>query len=138
MIVGVGYEGMTIDGFIADLVSRRIALVVDVRLNAVSRKPGFSRRALAAALEGAGIGYRHEPTLGNPRDNRDGFGAGDPAALAVMRARVATVGAEAMGRLAAESRRRRVAVLCFEHDEHRCHRRVIIDALRTGRTSSDA
>jgi uncharacterized protein (DUF488 family) len=131
VIAGVGYEGITIDVFVADLVARRIELVVDVRLNAISRKRGFSRRALSAALEVAGIGYRHEPTLGNPRDNRDGFRAGDAAALEVMRVRLATAGAEAMARLQRDVRERRVAVLCFERDEERCHRRVIIERIRT-------
>jgi uncharacterized protein (DUF488 family) len=129
VIVGVGYEGITIDAFVADLQRRRVALVVDVRLNAISRKHGFSKRALVAALALAGIEYRHEPTLGNPRDNRDLFRAGDPAAVEVVQARVATVGADAMTRLADDARGGVVAVLCFERDDERCHRRVIIDAL---------
>jgi uncharacterized protein (DUF488 family) len=129
VIVGVGYEGTTLDALVADLVARRIELLVDVRLNAVSRKPGFSRRALAAALDGAGIAYRHEPTLGNPTANRRGLRAGVPEALAVMRDRLATVGAGAVARLAADVRDRRVAVLCFERDETTCHRRLVIDAI---------
>jgi uncharacterized protein (DUF488 family) len=129
VITGVGYEGITIDALVADLVARRIELVVDVRLNAISRKRGFSRRALSAALDVAGIGYRHEPTLGNPRDNRDGFRASDPAALEVMRTRLATVGAQAMARLEGDAREHRIAVLCFERDGERCHRRIILEAM---------
>jgi uncharacterized protein (DUF488 family) len=131
VIVGVGYEGITIDAFVADLVARRIELVVDVRLNSISRKRGFSRRALAAALEVAGIGYRHEPTLGNPRDHRNGYRAGEAAALEVMRIRLTTVGTEAMARLQTDAREHRVAVLCFERDDEQCHRRMIIDRNRT-------
>jgi uncharacterized protein (DUF488 family) len=130
VIVGIGYEGSTVDALVADLQRRRIELVVDVRLNAISRKRGFSRKALSAALAVAGIDYRHEPMLGNPKDNRDRFRAGDPAAVDVMRTRLAAVGAEAMARLAADVRRHRVAVLCFEFDEQRCHRRVIIDVIQ--------
>jgi uncharacterized protein (DUF488 family) len=131
MIAGVGYEGITIDALIADLVDRRIELVVDVRLNAISRKRGFSRRALSAALDVAGIEYRHEPTLGNPRENREAFRAGDAAAMEVIRTRLATVGADAMARLERDAREHRVAVLCFERDEARCHRQVILDGIRT-------
>jgi uncharacterized protein (DUF488 family) len=131
VIVSVGYEGTTIEAFVADLVAGRIELVVDVRLNAISRKPGFSRRALSGALQGAGIAYRHEPTLGNPPDNRDGFHRGEAAAVAMMRTRVATVGAEAVARLAEDARHHRVAVLCVERDEERCHRRVVLDAVRS-------
>jgi uncharacterized protein (DUF488 family) len=131
VIAGVGYEGITIDALVADLVDRRIELVVDVRLNAISRKRGFSRRALSAALDVAGIEYRHEPTLGNPPDNREAFRAGDAAALEVMKTRLATVGVEAMARLERDAREHRVAVLCFERDDERCHRRVILDGMRS-------
>jgi uncharacterized protein (DUF488 family) len=132
VIIGIGYEGTAIDVFLADLRRRRIELVVDVRLNAISRKPGFSGKALAAALAAAGIDYRHEPTLGNPKDNRGGFRAGEPAAVAVMRTRLGSVGAGAIARLADDDRRHRVAVLCYERDERRCHRHVIIDAIQRG------
>ena len=38
-----------------------------------SRKRGFSKTSLTAALAAAGIGYRHETELGNPPENRDAF-----------------------------------------------------------------
>jgi len=131
VIKGIGYQGSTLDAFVADLVASRIDLVVDVRLNAISRQSGFSRRALSGALERAGIAYRHEPTLGNPPENRARFRRGDPEAVALMRTRVATAGAEAVARLAADSSVRQVAVLCIERDEEGCHRRVVLDAVRS-------
>ncbi len=69
----VGYEGKTLDPFVCGLRASGTRLLVDVRLNPVSRKSGFSKRALAAALADAGIGYCNAPQLGNPAWNRPGF-----------------------------------------------------------------
>jgi uncharacterized protein (DUF488 family) len=49
----------------------------------------------------------------------------------VMQTRLATVGAEAMARLERDARDHRVAVLCFERDDERCHRRVILERMRS-------
>ena len=84
-LIGIGYEGRALAPFVEDLVARGVTRVVDVRLNAISRKPGFSKRALSAALSDAGIGYEHRPSLGNPRANRPSFGGG-PSELAAARA----------------------------------------------------
>ena len=79
-LVSVGYEGRSVDELIAVLRRYDVSLLVDVRLNAISRRPGFSKRALAEALHAAGIEYRHAPELGNPKENRAAFRAGHPDA----------------------------------------------------------
>ena len=55
----IGYEGCTIDAVLTTLHSAGTELLLDVRAVAQSRKPGFSKRQLAAALDQAGIGYVH-------------------------------------------------------------------------------
>src|SRR5690606_4268093 len=92
-----------------------------------------SKRALAAALAEAGIDYEHLPELGNLKPNRAGF-AGDDWALAearsVFRARLETPeAAQALTRVEQASAVRLVALLCFEADQRRCHRDVILAAL---------
>ena len=125
-IYSVGYEGMTVDGLIAHLAGACVAVVVDVRLNPSSRKPGFSRRRLSEALAAAGIDYVHERDLGNPRDNRESFRSGDGAAgRERMRSIVSTTGQAALDRVVALASRERIAVLCFEREHRRCHRDVI-------------
>ena len=47
-IFSIGYEGFTVDALVRRLVSARVTVLYDVRLNAVSRRPGFSKRALTA------------------------------------------------------------------------------------------
>lgn len=127
-IYSVGYEGMTLEGLVERLAGSRVEVLVDVRLNPVSRKPGFSRRALSAALDAAGVQYVHEKGLGNPPDNRDSFREGDGAAGRLrMRSIIDTSAHDALGRTVALASTRRIAVLCVEREPHRCHRRVITD-----------
>lgn len=129
-VIGIGYEGHTIASFVAELGASGVELVADVRLTPMSRKAGFSKRGLAAALAAAGIDYVHLPALGNPKDNRVPFAAGDPAAWRRYADRLAEPdGVEALELLAAESRTRRVALLCLEEDQSRCHRQAVLDVL---------
>jgi uncharacterized protein (DUF488 family) len=78
-IYSVGYEGLEVEALVDHLVSSKVSLLVDVRLTPLSRRRGFSRTSLSAELQEAGIDYRHEPELGNPRNNRDSFRRGDVA-----------------------------------------------------------
>ena len=77
--VGLGYEGRDVDAFVRDIIAMGMATLVDVRLNPISREPGFSRRRLSEVLAEHGIGYVHLPQLGNPKWNRAGFAAGTRA-----------------------------------------------------------
>ncbi|MFG3211055.1 DUF488 family protein, N3 subclade [Streptomyces tendae] len=127
-----GYEGRDIDSFVVSLLDSRIDVVADVRLTPISRKKGFSKTRLGQALAEAGIEYTHLRGLGNPKDNRAPFWEGR---LDVGRARFRGVlrSEEAqtdLERLAEHARQSRVAVLCFEKDESRCHRQVVLETVR--------
>jgi uncharacterized protein (DUF488 family) len=127
-IYSVGYEGMTVDAMIERLVGSSVTTLVDVRLNPSSRRPGWSRKALTASLEAAGIAYVHEKLLGNPKENRDSFRKGDGAeGRAAMRARLSNGAAPALERLVKLANGSRVAVLCVERERERCHRQVVTD-----------
>jgi len=129
-VVGVGYEGRTIDEFLQELRNLGVSRLADVRLTPVSRKPGFSKSALVRALAEVGIAYEHYRELGNPKPNRAGFsGTADDleAARAVYGARLKYPEAsEAIAELAAVVQEERVAVLCFEADQDRCHRDLVL------------
>jgi uncharacterized protein (DUF488 family) len=130
-IYSVGYEGLEVEALINHLASAKVSLVVDVRLNPVSRRRGYSRKTLTAALQAAGIEYRHEPDLGNPPDNRDSFRRGDgEEGRRRMREILENGSACALDRLIECARNARVAVLCVERDRLRCHRDVITDAVK--------
>jgi uncharacterized protein (DUF488 family) len=124
-IYSVGYEGLTVAGLVERLQQSRIEELVDVRASPFSRKPGFSQKRLAASLAAGRIAYRHEPLLGNAFRDVDDFAT----AMALMREHLAGgEPAAAVGRLVASAAGRRIAVLCLENDQRRCHRQVVLDA----------
>lgn len=139
-VIGVGYEGLTVDEFCEHLLALGVSHVADVRLNALSRKHGFSKNGLRSALAQVGIDYLHRPSLGNPRDNRDGFAhpgsrAGDSARERFRQLLEAPAATEAISEIAALAAESRVAILCFERDQHECHRELVIESVEA--TSSD-
>ena len=124
-IYSVGYEGLTVAGLIERLQQSRIEELVDVRASPHSRRPGFSKKRLSGSLAAAGITYRHEPLLGNAFRDVEDFAA----AMDLMRGHLATgEPAEAVDRLVASADGRRIAVLCLENDQRRCHRQVVLEA----------
>lgn len=128
-IVSVGYQGRTIDDFVAALQQAGVQTVADVRLNAISRRAGFSKTRLRDALAAAGISYRHLRSLGNAKENRQPFWDGRvEEGQRVFRQALKSPDAEASLAVLSElARDHVVAVLCFEKDVETCHRKVIID-----------
>jgi uncharacterized protein (DUF488 family) len=124
-IYSLGYEGLTVAGLVERLQQSRVEELVDVRANPFSRRPGFSKKKLSESLAAAGITYRHEPLLGNAFRDEEDF----DAAMALMREHLgAGKPADAVARLVALADGRRIAVLCLENDQRRCHRQVVLDA----------
>src|SRR5438270_2319328 len=75
-IFTIGYEGTTVPEFIAALKAAGVDRVIDVRALPLSRRPGFSKSPLRAALDEAGIEYVHLKALGTPLDGRAAARAG--------------------------------------------------------------
>lgn len=129
-IASVGYEGRTVDELLDALVDAHVATLVDVRQNAISRKAGLSKRAFASSCASRGIVYVHEPTLGNPRDNRDAFRSGDPVGHETFEHHLVEQGGDALARVAGMLKDRTVALLCFEADPCSCHRSIVVKHLQ--------
>jgi uncharacterized protein (DUF488 family) len=127
----IGYEGTTPAALIATLRQAGVATLVDVRALANSRRPGFAKRALSAALEEAGIAYRHLPALGTPAAGREAVRAGRPEVMRRIFGRhLAGVEAQAaLADLRAEARSGPVCLLCLEADPAQCHRTLVAEAL---------
>ncbi|HEY4041710.1 MAG TPA: DUF488 domain-containing protein [Rhodopila sp.] len=129
----IGYEGCTIDAVLSTLRASGVSLLIDVRAVPQSRKPGFSKRQLAAALDEAGIGYVHLQGLGTPKPGRDAVRAGHPERMEVIfrehmtsdRAQVELAQAKRL------VRDRKTCLLCFERDHHMCHRRMVAEMIVT-------
>ena len=69
----LGYEGLTIEAFIARLQAAQVKTVVDVRELPLSRKKGFLKTAFCAALSAHCIAYLHAPALGCPKPIRNQY-----------------------------------------------------------------
>jgi hypothetical protein len=127
----IGYEGCAIAEVLATLKRARIKLLIDVRALPRSRKPGFSKRQLAAALDEHSIRYVHLQALGTPKPGRDAARAGHPERMEVI-FRAHMEGDRPQAELAdatALARRERSCLLCFEHDPMQCHRRIVAEMM---------
>ena len=128
----IGYQSTTVPAFLRALTDAGVALLVDVRAVAASRRAGFAKTALAANLDGAGIGYIHLRRLGTPADGRAAARAGRTAEMhEIFGAHMATQDAkEALWELQElVTGGGRVAIMCFEADHSECHRTLIANAL---------
>lgn len=128
-IFTIGYQGRSLDEFVTFLMRERIDTLCDVRRKAISRKKGFSKRALSTALESVGITYVHMPNLGMPLDLLPARNLKDNSPiLAQYECRISDE-AEAVQRLAQTARESRVCLLCFEDDHRQCHRGILADVV---------
>ena len=126
-IFTIGYEGATQAELIAALCAAGVELVIDVRAVPLSRKPGFSKNVLAAALREAGIDYVHLKALGTPPEGREAARKGRHDVLervyaAQLETPEAALQLEQMLELAAD---KRSVLLCFERDPAACHRTLL-------------
>lgn len=130
-VLTVGYENTTPAGLIGALQASGVRVLVDVRALANSRKPGFAKTALSAALEQAGIGYLHLRALGTPAEGRAAARSGKPAEMRRIFARhlAGTEAQAALANLSDLARQQRVCLLCLEADPAHCHRTLVAEAV---------
>ncbi|MET0313326.1 MAG: DUF488 domain-containing protein [Hansschlegelia sp.] len=126
----IGYEGAT-PGALADaLQTAGVETLVDVRAVANSRRPGFSKRALAAQVEERGVGYLHMRALGTPADGRAAARSGRHDEMRrIFAAHLETDAAkEELAALKALARTgKKLCLLCFEREPEHCHRLMIAE-----------
>jgi uncharacterized protein (DUF488 family) len=130
-IFTIGYEATTMAEFLAALKVAGVKWVIDVRALPLSRRPGFSKSPLRAALAEEGIEYVHLKALGTPSDGRSAARAGRHEELERIYAGQldlpeAIVQAEQMRELATEQPS---ALLCYERDPAACHRTLLLNAV---------
>ncbi|AUG08402.1 DUF488 family protein [Pseudomonas sp. S09G 359] len=124
-----GYEGLSIDAFIARLKQAGIDKVLDVREYPLSRKKGFSKNAFAQCLAAEGIAYEHSRPLGCPKPIRKQYKEdGNWAAYArEFRVYIRTQ-ASVLSELASSAVEQRICMVCYEADASFCHRSLIAEA----------
>lgn len=127
-IYTIGYEGATMDDFLAALRGAGIERVIDVRALPLSRRPGFSKSSLAATLKEAGIDYVHLKALGTPKPGRDAAKKGDWRTMErVYAGQLELPEAQAAAaRLRDLTAEKTSALLCYERDAQHCHRTMLL------------
>jgi uncharacterized protein (DUF488 family) len=125
----IGYQLALPVAVLSELKRAKIDLLVDTRAVAASRRPGFSKRQLAASLDEAGITYIHLQKLGTPAEGRQAARAGDLDTLwRIYDKHIKTPEAQAAldELLALIKSGKRVCLLCYERDPNECHRSRIV------------
>jgi uncharacterized protein (DUF488 family) len=127
----IGYEKTLLTDVVSTLAAARVATLIDVRDRPISRRPGFSKRQLAAAIEDAEMRYVHFQALGTPPEGRlagrrrewDRFWGIVEEKLARPEADLALQEAGEIAEAAPS------CLLCYEADWQICHRRRIAEIL---------
>lgn len=131
-LLTIGYENHRVpESLVTTLRQAGVQVLVDVRELPLSRRRGFSKKALGTALHDAGIEYRHERALGNPKTARDLWRFGNRAeGERLYRAHVCNGSAWAVDELSVTLQHERTCILCVEADHRDCHRAVIAEELQ--------
>jgi uncharacterized protein (DUF488 family) len=130
-IFTIGHGARSGNELVETLVEAEVRTLVDVRRYPGSRRhPQFDRDAVAAAVEEAGIAYRHEIELGGRRSGEPGEERFACLRVAAFRSYAARMGTEAFQ----EALERALAepapcFMCAETLWWRCHRRLIAELL---------
>ena len=128
----IGYEQTPAAAVLDELARARVDMLVDVRAVAASRRPGFSKRQLAAGLDARGIKYLHLRGLGTPKTGREAARSGNYDVLhRIYSAHLKTAQAkEELDELSALVRKSGpVCILCYERDHAHCHRQWIAEII---------
>ena len=128
----IGYEQAKPASVLDELKQAKVDTLVDVRAVAASRRPGFSKRQLAASLDEAGIAYLHFQKLGTPAEGRQAARAGDRETLTrIYEAHIKKPEPQAELRELADLVKsgKRIALLCYCRDPKTCHRWRIVGHL---------
>ena len=130
-IFTIGYEGTTVGDFLAALKEAKIERVIDVRALPLSRRPGFSKSSLRAALEENGIEYIHLKALGTPSEGRTAARAGRYQDLRrIYEGQLELPEAMAQAAQMLElAREKHSALLCMEREPEHCHRTLLLESV---------
>ncbi|MHC4736472.1 MAG: DUF488 domain-containing protein [Planctomycetota bacterium] len=122
----VGYEGATVDTFIAKLIENEVEYILDVRSLPLSRKPGFSKTQLARKLNRARIQYVHLRDLGSPKPFRKGLKlTGDYSTFFKQMARYLNGKKDAIEKAYKYVMNTTCCLMCFERLAAECHRKIV-------------
>lgn len=124
----LGYEGLSIDGFLDTVLKNGIQAIIDVRSNPVSRKYGFSKPALANKCYDIGVEYHHFPEIGIPAKIRCNIS--DKQELwQHYKDNILEKNPEYLDDISDICQKERALLICYEREPSDCHRHIVAMAL---------
>ncbi len=127
----IGYEGASLEDFVATLIAANIRRLLDIRELPISRRKGFAKTALSKALDRVGIEYIHLRGLGDPKAGREAARKNEiPKFKAIfsrhLKSELAQIDLKTAAGFAVEGG---ACLMCFERDFHACHRTLVATAV---------
>jgi len=121
-----GYEGENTQDFFAKLKKDKIDILIDVRQNPFSFKPGFSRSQLQILAKQENIYYVHIKELGTPVPLRKKLKQDhNYQQFFKQYSDFVKEYQDIIEDLVRLSMSKKVCIICFEKDENFCHRKII-------------
>lgn len=120
----MGYEGLSVDSFVGELLSANISTLADIRRNPLSRKYGFSKTTLQGICDKLHIRYCHIPALGIPSSDRRTLEtkADYDRLFKMYEVDILPSATAELAALSQQVQESRTALVCFEEDPQSCHR----------------
>ncbi|MBC7758558.1 MAG: DUF488 domain-containing protein [Phormidesmis sp. FL-bin-119] len=128
----IGYEGISLEGYLNRLIKNGVQVLVDVRKNPLSMKFGFSKSLLKKYCESLSIQYMHFPEVGIDSDQRQELNSQSDydALFAKYRAGNLSRTVDSQNNiLNLLKTHKRIALTCFEANIYQCHRKHLAEAI---------
>jgi len=128
----IGYEGISLEGYLVKLLKNDVKVLVDVRNNPLSMKYGFSKSQLIKYCESIGIEYVHYPEVGIQSEQRQELNTQKDydSLFAIYREQNLKKTVSSQQKiLELLQAKKRIALTCFEADICQCHRKHLAEAI---------
>jgi len=128
----IGYEGLSPAEFLNWLKRYKINVIADVRRLPLSRKKGFSKNSLGELLTQNNVKYVNFPELGTTKKMRSKLvESGDYKSFSRKYKYSLKHKIDQLNELhGIINSGKSMALLCYEHDAQRCHRKILADTLK--------
>lgn len=130
----IGYEGISLEGYLVRLLKNDVKLLVDVRNNPLSMKFGFSKSQLKKYCGSLGIEYVHIPEVGIQSGLRQELNTQSDydKLFDIYRKNNLSKTIDSQNEiLKLLKQHKRIALTCFEANICQCHRKHLAEAIES-------
>jgi len=128
----IGYQGISLEGYLNRLIKNDVKVLVDVRNNALSMKFGFSKTQLKTFCTSLNIEYLHIPEVGIQPEQRQELKTQidyDNLFDVYKKQNLKRTTSQQQQILNLLIEKKRIALTCFEANICQCHRKHLAEAI---------